>query len=174
MDHLNSRHQSLFTLVAKQYMSMAAQLKEDGVRLDQVLTKCSNVGIEVNLREEITPVYNNTRGEHMLQPQTWRVSVSWNKGSFEIRANTLDEVIQWVWGKYEYICGRRGKRYHRIARALYTYMGQSIGNSLSRTEEIISRWNNRDIGKPDWEGQAAYFGKLLGLAFKMRHNKDKV
>lgn len=174
MDHLNSKHQELFVLVAKKYMTMAAQLKEKGAQLDQVLKKCSDVGIEVNLSEEICPVYNNTRGQHVVEPQTWRVSVSWARGSFSIRATDLDEVIKWIWGKYEYICGRRGKRYRRLALALYTQMGQSIGNSLNRTEEIISQWNNRNPKQTDLEGQGAYFGKLLGLAFKMRHNKGNV
>lgn len=66
-----------------------------------------------------------------------------------------------------------GKRYMRLARALFCVMYSGTTRHVEDAEFHIRGYANRNREKIDWEGASAYFANCLRLAFKHRHNPGR-
>jgi hypothetical protein len=66
-----------------------------------------------------------------------------------------------------------GKRYMRLARALFCTMFSNTTRHVEDAEFHIRGYANRNRAKVDWEGTNAYFAKCLKLAFEHRHKPGR-
>jgi hypothetical protein len=66
-----------------------------------------------------------------------------------------------------------GKRYMRLAKALFCVMYSNTTRHVEDAEYHIRGYARRDKSRVDWEGTNAYFAKCLNLAFKHRHNPGR-
>lgn len=66
-----------------------------------------------------------------------------------------------------------GKRYMRLARALFCVMFSATTRHVEDAEFHIRGYANRNRDKVDWEGTTGYFANCLRLAFKHRHNPGR-
>jgi len=66
-----------------------------------------------------------------------------------------------------------GKRYMRLAKALFCTMYSDTMRHVEDAEYRIRGYGKRNKTAVDWEGMNAHFGKVLRLAFKLRHRPNR-